>query len=579
MKKTGQGFLEGAMILTLSTAVVKVIGALFKVPLANILGGVGMSYFVSAYDIFAPVYSVTVTGLGVAASRLVSEQAAAGGPAAGEQVLRASRRLFLWLGLLGTALLLGFGQRFAQAINNPGAAPAICAIAPAVLFSCVSAAYRGYFQGMTDMVPTAKSQVLESLVRLLAGIGLSYGVTVLLRRRYLDTGAVLGRSFPSLDQANLYLLRFSAAAAILGVTASTLAGAVYIRGRFYREAGRAAPCRAGRGTGKGMLRKLLRIAVPISLSALVVNLTSVIDLISVMNCLGAAAAKNGEAIRLMYAGSIPAAVTDEMLPEYLYGSYSGLAFSLFNLAPAITAALGVSALPAVARAYAAGDRRRMEETVDSALRAALLVSLPMGLGLAALPGPILRFLYPARLMESAIITPVLRVMGISTILVAAATPMTSVLQAVGREKAALGMMTLGALIKLCTNIALVSRPEMNIRGVPYGSLFCYGFLVLACGVWLRRRVGVRLRLFRAAAKPLFCAALCAGGAYSCHYLLFSGLSSPTRLLASIACGGAIYLISLLLTAGISEKDLEMLPRDGIVRKFYGKDRRKNRKNT
>ena len=112
MKEKGQSFLEGVIVLTLSTITVKVIGALFKIPLANILGGVGMSYFVSAYDIFTPIYSVTVTGLGVAASRLVSETAAARGRQGARQVLRASRRLFLALGVLGMALLLFFSSRF-----------------------------------------------------------------------------------------------------------------------------------------------------------------------------------------------------------------------------------------------------------------------------------------------------------------------------------------------------------------------------------------------------------------------------------------------------------------------------------
>lgn len=570
MKKNGQSFLEGAIVLTLSTITVKVIGALFKIPLANILGGVGMSYYVSAYDIFTPIYSVTVTGLGVAASRLVSETVSARGRAAAEQVLRASRKLFLSLGLLGMALLLAFAGRFARAINNPGSTLAIYAIAPAVVFSCVSATYRGYFQGMTNMIPTAKSQVLESLTRLLAGTAFSYGTTILLRRRYRDTGMVFGRAFVSLDEANLFIFRFSAAAAILGVTVSTLAGAVYIRGRFRREAGKDALRRAGKAPGEKMGLRLLRIAIPISLSALVVNLTSVIDLMSVMNCLKTAIAKNGDTIRLMYDGLIPAAVTDDVLPEYLYGSYSGLAFSLFNLAPAITAALGVSALPAVTRAYAAGDGRRLEETVNSVLRIALLVALPVGLGLAALSGPILRFLYPARLMEAAIITPVLRVMGFSTILVAATTPINSVLQATGHEKVTLGLMTVGALIKLCTNFTLVSRPELNIQGVPYGSLLCYGFIVLASAAYLRWKIKVRLRLLQVLAKPLFCAALCAGGAYSAYYLLVSSFSSSVRLLVSIACGGAVYLIALLLTRAILKSDLEMLPNNEKIRKTLEK---------
>ncbi len=570
MRRRDQSFLEGAVVLTLSTLTVKVIGALFKIPLANILGGVGMSYFVSAYDIFTPIYSLTVTGLGVAASRLVSERAACAGPEGGEQVLRASRRLFLLLGLMGMGLLFLFARPFSRAINNPGAFLAICAIAPAVVFSCVSATYRGYFQGMTNMVPTAGSQVLESLTRLLAGTVLSYGTTLLLRERYLDTGEVLGRSFATLGEANLFIFRFSAAAAILGVTASTLVGAVYIRGRYRREAGGRGPRRRQGSAAPGLAWELLRIAVPISLSTLVINLTSVIDLMSVMNCLKTAIVRDGAAIRLMYDGLIPAAVTDDLLPEYLYGSYSGLAFSLFNLAPAITAALGVSALPAVTRAYAGGQDHRMEETVNSVLRIALMAALPAGLGLFALAGPILRFLYPARLMEAAIITPVLRVMGISTILVAVTTPINSVLQATGREKLTLGMMLAGAGVKLATNFRLVSRPELNIQGVPYGSLLCYGLIVVVSLLCLRVVVGVRLHFVQVFCKPFFCAALCAGGAYSGYTLLFYRASPSLRLLMAIALGGGIYLFALLLTGAVLKSDLEMLHINEKIRKALAK---------
>ncbi len=569
-KKHSQSFLEGAAVLTLSTIVVKVIGALFKIPLANILGGVGMSYFVSAYDLFTPIYSVTVTGLGVASSRLISETAASSGPGGVSRVLRASRRLFLALGVLGMAAVVFFARPFSAAISNPGAVWAVYAIAPAVLFSCVSAIYRGYFQGMSNMIPTAKSQVLESLIRLAAGTSLSYGVTLLLRRSYLERGEVLGRAFASLDEAGIYIFQFSAAAAIWGVTLSTAAGAAYIRWSFGKNV---RPVQTFPDGGKGrpsVGTRLLRIAVPISLSTLVVNLTSMIDLMSVMNCLKAAVAENGELIRSMYPGLIPGAVTDDMLPEYLYGSYSGLAFSLFNLAPAITAALGVSALPAVTRAWTSGDEEQMEYTVNAVIRMALLVALPAGLGLFALSGPILRFLYPARLMEAAIITPVLRVMGISTILVAATTPVNSVLQATGHERMTLATMAAGAAMKLATNFALVSRPEMNIQGVPYGSLVCYGFIVVFSIIYLRARTGVRLHLFQGVCKPLFCAVLCAGAAYSGYFTIFSAMGGAFRLFLSIGCGGGVYLLTLLLTGAILKSDLEMLPKNEKVAKALEK---------
>ena len=103
-KNGSQSFLEGAIVLTAATCVVKIIGALFKIPLANILGGVGMSYFVSAYDIFTPLYSLTVTGLGIALSRMVSERAARGAWEELRSVLRAAQRLFWGLGLAAAAV-------------------------------------------------------------------------------------------------------------------------------------------------------------------------------------------------------------------------------------------------------------------------------------------------------------------------------------------------------------------------------------------------------------------------------------------------------------------------------------------
>lgn len=565
-KKHSQSFLEGAAVLTLSTIAVKIIGALFKIPLANILGGVGMSYFVSAYDLFTPIYSVTVTGLGVAASRLVSETSASAGPQGVRQVLHASRRLFLPLGLMGMAAIFLLSGPFSRTINNPGSLLAVRVIAPAVVFSCISAIYRGYFQGMTNMVPTAKSQVLESLTRLAAGTALSYGTTFLLRQGYLESGMVFGRSFSSLDEANLYIFQFSAAAAICGVTLSTAAGAFYIRWCYYKDGGIPGEGRREKAKGLSTGIRLLQIAIPISLSTLVVNLTSIIDLMSVMNCLQSAVAESGESIRLMYQGLIPEAVANDMLPEYLYGSYSGLAFSLFNLAPAITAALGVSALPAVTRAWTSGNGQQLEYTVNSVLRIALLVALPAGLGLFALSGPILRFLYPARLMEAAIITPVLRVMGISTILVAATTPVNSVLQATGHERMTLATMVVGAALKLFTNYSLVSRPELNIQGVPYGSLVCYGFIVVFSIIYLRVKTGVPLRFFQAVCKPLFCAFLCAGGAYSAYYLLFSTAGSQMRLILSICCGALLYFLMLFLTGTIQKRDLEMFPNHEKVAK-------------
>lgn len=172
MEKGKQTILQGALILTASTMVVKVIGALFKIPLANILGGVGMSYFVSAYDVLIPIYSMTVTGLGVAVSRMVSEYGGRGEEAG--NILKTARLMFLGIGTLAAVLLFIGAGPLTKLIGNPAAALSVCCIAPSVLFSCLSSAYRGYFQGRQNMLPTARSQVVEAMVKLVAGILLAW---------------------------------------------------------------------------------------------------------------------------------------------------------------------------------------------------------------------------------------------------------------------------------------------------------------------------------------------------------------------------------------------------------------------
>lgn len=552
----GQSFLEGAAILTAATITVKLIGALFKIPLANILGGVGMSYFVTAYDLFTPIYSLVVTGLGIAVSRMVAEQTAMGSSTGVEAVLRAARRIFITAGVLGTLLLLAAAPHFVQLIGNPAALFAVAAIAPAIIFSCLSAIYRGYYQGLSNMAPTAVSQVVESLVRLVAGIALAYGVAQGMLGRYEKTGSLLGYRFDTPQQAELFVLRFAAAAAILGVTLSTMVGALYIR-RVYRRQSITRPGPISHQLVKDTGRRLISIAVPIALSTLVVNLSALIDLTSVMNCLHTAISRDSSAILAMYPGGIPPQITLELLPEYLYGSYSGLAYSIFNLIPSLTAAFGVSAIPAVSRAWARKDPVQLQRTVSSILRLTVLVALPAGLGIATLAQPILTFLYPARTAEVLIVAPILRVMGISAVLVAAATPINSILQAIGRERLPLVVLLFGAAIKLVTNYTLISRPEINIQGVPYGTLLCYGVIVVLSGSALRLCAGVRLEIISAVGKPLFCA-LCSSGT---AWLLYSRLplGNTTKLFVSIVFAAFVYGIMVLLTGTLRKSDINMLP--------------------
>ena len=554
-----QSFLEGALVLSAATAVVKILGALFKIPLVNLLGGVGMGCFMSAYDLFTPVYSLTVTGLSVAVSRSVSSAAALGRWDRTRQLLILSRRMFFLLGAVGAGAMLVLAPAFVQAVRNPGALPAVWAIVPAIIFSCISAAYRGYYQGLSDMVPTALSQVWEAVVRLGAGTLLAWGAIALFYRRY-DAGLMALTA----EEAALAAARAGAAGAVLGVTLSTAAGMVCIL-LIHRK-------RTGRETWSGSLPRgmggaLLQAAIPISLSALVLNLSVVIDLATVMNCLKAALETG--ALWPRYASLVPAEVTAEVLPEYLYGCYSGLACSLFNLVPSLTAAMGVSAIPAVSRAMGRGGKS-LEQTISAILRLTLLLAIPAGLGLFALAEPILHFLYPAREAEAAMIAPVLQLLGPAAVLAAASTPVNSMLQALGKERLPLCFLILGAGIKLGTNCLLVSRPEINILGVPWGTLLCYGtILILGLGSLLKT-ARIQLRWGQVFWKPLFCGGCSAAAGWSLYGLL--PVSPMLRLPAAIAGAAMVEGLLALLTGALEKSDLEMLPFGEKMRKTLAIER-------
>ena len=553
--KGRQTILQGAVILTVSTLIVKVIGAMFKIPLANILGGVGMSYFVSAYDVLIPIYSMTVTGLGVAVSRTVSESDGRGEPP--ENILMTARTMFLGVGLLAAALLFFGASVLTRLIGNPSAVLSVCCIAPSVLFSCFSSAYRGYFQGRHNMLPTARSQVIEALVKLMTGILLAW--LIYSRLTAAAAAGTLGWQGTA-QEVQLRILQYAAAGAVLGVSLSTLCGLLFIR-RQYRQS---AIEEKGRFSGTDA-RKLWRIALPIALTSLCANLTTVIDLSSVMNCLKNAVRQGSGEILRMYAGCIPPEVTVEVLPEYLYGSYSGLAVSIFNLVPAVTAGIGMSAVPAVAGYCAAGDDRNLQRSVESVMATTAAAAFPAGLGIFTFAGEILDFLYPHQLMEAAIVAPTLRMMGLVSILIAFAGIFNNIFQASGMEKTPLLALLIGGVLKMTTNFILVSRPGVNIHGVAYGSLLCYSFIVLYSAL---RWFGSGRPFARASVllKPMLSAAICCVAARMVYDLGSGHMGNGISLIFAIAAAGIIYIGLLFLLKFIKSAE--------ICLGFSGKNRRK-----
>ena len=566
MPNKKQNFLQGAFVLTAATIIVKIIGAVFKIPLMNIIGGIGFGYYNTAYQVFNPLYSLATAGMPVAVARMVSESVVMGRYRDVRRILNIAMYCFIVTGTVGSLFML-FGSRFLaeDVINNPGGVYAIAVLSPAVFFFCIMSAYRGYYEGLRNMYPTAVSQVTEAVVKLVFGLGMATLSLQLGMKQFEEKGTIFGQPAPAgttMDEAVLAMMPYVASAAIAGVMLSTMCGMIYLMVRHRRvgdgiseeelfEAPVAAPARL-------LFKKLLRIAIPICLSAMAMNLTSLIDLVSLINRIAYAVRLAPDTVLGMYEGNLSAGLTLDGIPNYLYGVYSGMPQTMFNLVPAITIALATAALPNVASTWA-NNRRRIKRSVDMVLKTTTLLAIPAGLGLSVMSREILELIYPKRIMEVNIAAPMLEVMGIAVIFVSIVLPANSILQGIGKENLPVMFMLVGAAFKLVMNYVFVGIPEMNINAAPYGTLVCYAVIMVLALSAICRHARIRINLLDVFIKPGFAAALCVAAAKAVSGLLCEPLGGRLSTVLGLAVAVLVYVLVIFLVRGVSKSEILMLP--------------------
>ena len=236
-----QSFLGGAAVLAFGIMAVKVIGAVFKIPLRNILGEGGSADFSNAYNIYATMLTISTAGLPVALSKLVSEAYARGRTRQAQRTFNLSLTVFLLLGLVSFSLMWWGNDYLASLLNNPRAAYGIRALAPAVVCVGCLSAFRGYAQGRQYMTPTAVSQILEALCKLVFGLALSLWLLKIGQPDYI-----------------------AAAGAIGGVTIGTILSLVYMAANYLRhrpalQSGER--CASGRAIVRRLLARLVSLGI------------------------------------------------------------------------------------------------------------------------------------------------------------------------------------------------------------------------------------------------------------------------------------------------------------------------------
>lgn len=541
----------GTAVLLISAVIVKLIGALFKIPLssAHCLGDEGFGFFSSAYDLFSPLYSLAMAGLPVAVARTVSEHIAAGRYRDARLSYRLSRKFFFIAGIMGTAVFAALVIPFVRLTDATGkTAPALFAVAPAVLFSCVLSAERGYYEGLNNMLPTAVSELTEALCKLILGLGAAF-ITVRL------TGSTV----------------WGAAAAMAGITVGTLFAFLYTR--IYAKL-------KGDGITADMLenspepqsgadtfKKMILLTLPIALTSLTVNIPPMIDAFTVKSGLEGLIS-GGTDLREIYRsvfenGDIPDL---SAFPVLLYG-VRGKAYTVFNLVPAFTSVIGVGAVPAITAAAARGNTAELKKNINTVLKTAALISLPAACGLIAISGRITEFLYDTE--ASAVIGgEMLTIYGFAALFVGFLVPLGGILQALGKQNAVLLNTAVGTAVKLIVNIIAVSVPKINVMGSALGTVLCFFVIFLLDIAVLIKAVGFAPDSVNVFLKPLASAAFCGLAA---HLTARLGSSRGVTLLAVFAAV-LVYAALIITLKTVEESDFPNSDRGKKLAEFCRKHR-------
>ena len=555
-----QNFLHGATLLAAATVIVKVIGAVYKIPLQAILGKIGYSYFSSAYDIYTLLLLISTAGLPVAMSRMISQATSLNDHARSRRVYNTSRTIFLIIGVASTALMMFFCKALANSQKQPDAALAIFCLAPCAFLMSVISTYRGFFQGQGNMLPTSKSQVLEAVFKLAAGL---LGAVLILR---------LGGSISA-----------AAAGAIMGVTVSCALSVGYLFWVFHKTAQPEILAQKQPNFCGVTAKDLLAIAVPITIGAAGLQLLIVAETSLYMNRLvdlldsGAMTGELVDALRaevLVEAEKAGETLTTAELHSRIAASMKGIynfSQTIYNLPNSLITPITISIIPAITACLTLGDDRGVKSTSESASRITGLLSLPCAVGLMVLSKPIMGLLGGYTGVQLDFAAKLLSLLGISVFMRAVVLFTNSLMQANGHANIpVINMLATGA-VRMALVFVLTGNPKIGLLAVPALTAlgnFATAVLNLIC---LAKVVPQKCAIARNLLRSLLPALLMGAVTYGCWQLVLRILGQDCSRIIQV--GGPmvaaviVYVVSAAWLKSITREDCLLLPKGDKIAKL------------
>ncbi len=529
MSERKKSFVNGAVILGVAGLLCKIIGAFFRIPLRNMMGVAGMTYYSTVYPFYSTLLVVSTTGIPTAISKMVSERVTLGDCDGAKAVFRKSFILLAFIGVITTCLMFFGADILARATNCPGSEKSFRALAPALFFVSIMCSYRGYLQGLQRMTGTAASQVTEQVGKLV--------ISLILAKRFLPYG-----------------FDVAAMGALLGITISEFLALLviivfYLKNRkLYSAMGIDAGTAAERFDNRHILGQVFTIAIPVTIGASIMPMTGIVDTLLIKNI---------------------------MLGTGFTRQYADMCFAVFrtdvstviNMPGVLTVALSMSLVPAISEACAHRDESRVRLVSTMGIKLALIVGLPCAVGLYVIGGNVIDFLFRVQPEELEIGSALMRISSVGIVFLSLAQTITGCIQGYGKPVVPVVNLAAGAALKVIVMSVLMRNPAINIMGAAWSTVCCYAVAGILDMIYLIRKVGLRLNLWDVFCKPL-CAAATMGIAvhFIKKYCLFIH-SNVLLTILSVLVGILVYGLMCVVLKMFNAEELELIPGGTRLRKY------------
>ncbi len=498
-------FLKGAFILAFAGLFAKFLGIFFKIPLQRLIHDEGMGLFGLPYPIYTVLLAISLIGFPAAISKVISEKLAENDYVGARKVFRVSFFMLFSIGMFTSIFLYFSAHYIIQLLEWPVEAYfSIVGLAFAPFFVSIMSAFRGYFQGMQIMTPTAVSQIVEQIGRVVIGVGLAY--------LFIDKG-----------------IGFAAGAASFGATAGAFFGMIIMLISYlkFNSLSKSIGFSGKEEKTWQIIKRITWLALPITIGAILSSVMGLIDSIIVHS-------------RLIQSGYTVEGAT------ILYGRLTGKAVTLMNVPLTFSMAMAASLVPAISESYSKNNKKELLEKISTGIKTTIIVALPAAVGLSLLSKEIVHLLWG----EAEAGGEILRILSINVVFISLAQTLTSILQGMNRVFIPVRNLIIGVIIKMIiSNMLLVTY--LNIIGTVIGTICGYVVIMLLNLYELRKIIKFKIEMKGMLFKPIIASLVMAIGVkvtFRYAFLLIN-IESISTLLA-IVVGMLLYFVVMFLLGGI-----------------------------